>query len=133
MRSKAWPRISVLGPHPYCRFRAATDVVMPDELATSASGIEGATWHGSWHEREDFPGSRRGWRPAIGAASTLGDAGAHAGSRPPEAGAQVRILPGAPTLSCSNSGGEAGPHSGRTAQWTVPAREVECGTSVVLA
>ena len=54
MRSKAWPRISVLGPHPYCRFRAATDVVMPDELATSASGIEGATWHGSWHEREDF-------------------------------------------------------------------------------
>jgi hypothetical protein len=68
VRSKAWPRISVLGPHPYCRFRAATDVVMPDELATSASGIEGATWHGSWHEREDFPGSRRGWRPAIGAA-----------------------------------------------------------------
>ena len=54
------------------------------------------SWDGSWDELQTLGGRRGPERPSKGPGRTLGDAAAHAGSRPPEAGAQVRILPGAP-------------------------------------
>ena len=53
------------------------------------------SWDGSWDELQTLGGRRGPERPSKGPGRTLGDAAAHAGSRPPEAVAQVRILPGA--------------------------------------
>ncbi len=61
-------------------------------------------WHGSWHEPGVTGGRTGPPRPGGVPGRTLADTGAHVGSRPPEAGAQVRILPGARKLSYSNYG-----------------------------